>query len=484
MNDDDPVVRYDPVTLGQRIAALVSLVAATVAVGLVVGFFLSEIGWMLVALSGVAATAGGGWLAITERMPRRAWGAGLAVAGLLVVIVAFVGVAKEDGSVLLFLLEVLVFGVIAAVTARMALAHQLHEADHVAAHVWRPKRPVLLANPKSGGGKVEKFDLVDLARRRGVEVVVLEAGMDLEQLAHDAVARGADCLGMAGGDGSQALVASVAIAHGVPFVCISAGTRNHFAQDLGLDKNDPAAGLAAFTDGRLRRVDYGTVNGRLFVNNVSLGVYATVVQQDSYRDAKVETAASLLPDLLGATAEPFDLQFTADDGSQVDGAFMILVSNNPYVAGLAPDTFQRRTMDAGVLGVIAIDSATGAEAAALVTRAAVGLAGRDPHLHQFSATEFEVRSRSGSASAGIDGEALDLNTPLILRSHQQGLLMLVPPGNLAAAEERRHRGFSPADLLSVAAGHVPRRLQRSGALAAPAHGLAGSASESSPDANT
>jgi diacylglycerol kinase family enzyme len=455
-------VTYDPVTLGQRIAALVSLVAATIAVALVIGFFLSEIGWMLVALSGVAATAGGGWLAITERMPRRAWGIGLATVGLLVVIGAFVGVANEDGSVLLFLLEVLAFGVIAAVAARMALAHQLHEADEAVARIWRPQRPVLLANPKSGGGKVEKFDLVDQARSRGVEVVLLEPGMDLEQLAHDAVARGADCLGMAGGDGSQALVASVAIQHRVPFVCISAGTRNHFAQDLGLDKNDPAAGLAAFTDGRLRRVDYGTVNGRLFVNNVSLGVYATVVQQDSYREAKVETAASLLPDLLGATAEPFDLQFTAADGTAVEGSFMILVSNNPYVAGLAPDTFQRRQMDSGSLGVIAIDSATGAEAAALVTRAAVGLAGRDPHLHQFTAAEFEVRSRSGTAYAGIDGEALDLETPLVMRSHHRGLLMLVPPGNLVAAEQRRHRGFSPADLLAVAAGHVPPRLLRGG----------------------
>ena len=70
---------------------------------------------------------------------------------------------------------------------------------------------------------------------------MLDHGLDLEQLARDAIARGADCLGMAGGDGSQALVASIAVECGVPFVCVTAGTRNHFAQDLGLDREDPRA---------------------------------------------------------------------------------------------------------------------------------------------------------------------------------------------------------------------------------------------------
>ncbi len=459
MNRHESMVKYDTVTMVQRAAATIALLAAAIAVLLVLAVFVTHIGWLLVALVGIGGTAGGGWLVITERMPRRGWGLLLALASFVVVILAFAGMARERESVVPYIVPVIAAGLIAAVSTRVALAHQLHESDQ--AGRWRPKHPVLIANPRSGGGKVAEFGLVDKARELGVEVAVLEPGLDLERLARDAVNRGADCLGMAGGDGSQALVASVSIELGVPFVCISAGTRNHFAQDLGLDKNDPAAGLTAFTEGHLRRVDYGTVNDRLFVNNVSLGVYATVVQQESYRDAKVETAAALLPDLLGATSEPFDLQFTTPDGTQVDGAFMILVSNNPYVSGLALDSFQRRVMDSGALGVIAVDSATSAEAAALATRSALGLAGSDPHLHEFECSDFEVRSRAGTADAGVDGEALELPTPLRFKIHPQGLRMLVPPGNLVAAEHRRIRGFSPKDLLAVAAGHVPPRLATS-----------------------
>ena len=92
---------------------------------------------------------------------------------------------------------------------------------------------------------------------------------------------------MAGGDGSQALVASIAVEHDLPFVCVSAGTRNHFALDLGLDRRDPRQSVYAFRDAIERRVDYATVNDRFFVNNVSLGVYATIVQQEGYREAKV-----------------------------------------------------------------------------------------------------------------------------------------------------------------------------------------------------
>src|SRR4029077_20106816 len=131
------------------------------------------------------------------------------------------------------------------------------------------------------------------------------------------------------GDGSQALVASIAVEHDIPFVCVTAGTRNHFALDLGLDREDPRKSLYAFRDAVDRRIDYATVNGRFFVNNVSLGVYATIVQQESYRDAKSDVTKAMLPELLGNADRPFDLQFTGPDGSEVDGAFVIQVSNNP-----------------------------------------------------------------------------------------------------------------------------------------------------------
>jgi diacylglycerol kinase family enzyme len=95
---------------------------------------------------------------------------------------------------------------------------------------WRPadplRRPVLFVNPRSGDGKAARAGLAERAREQGIEVVILTPGQDLAALAGEAAAGGADALGMAGGDGSLAVVAAVAAAHGIPFVCVAAGTRN------------------------------------------------------------------------------------------------------------------------------------------------------------------------------------------------------------------------------------------------------------------
>ena len=320
----------------------------------------------------------------------------------------------------------------------------------------RPAHPVLLCNPWSGGGKVEKFGLVELASSLGVETVMLDHGLDLAELARDAIARGADCLGMAGGDGSQALVASIAVEHGLPFVCVTAGTRNHFALDLGLDRRDPRQSLYAFRDAIERRVDYATVNDRFFVNNVSLGVYATIVQQEGYREAKAETTRRLLPEMLGDTQEPFDLSFVTPDGTEVDGSFLVMVSNDPYVLAASPSTSQRLRLDTGQLGVFAVTAATGIQAAEVVTLALAGQGGRSRHAFEFTCETFEITSRSGTAYAGIDGEALELETPMTFRTHPGGLRMLVPEGNVEVALRRQSRQVQVRDLVHLATGAPPR----------------------------
>jgi hypothetical protein len=137
------------------------------------------------------------------------------------------------------------------------------------------------------------------ARARGIRAVELDPGSDLEHLARNAVADGADALAMAGGDGSQAIVAAIAAEHGLPYACIPAGTRNHFALDLGVDREDVVGALDAFVGGGEKRVDLAEVNGRVFVNNVSLGLYAEAVQREGYRDAKLRTILDTVPDVLG-----------------------------------------------------------------------------------------------------------------------------------------------------------------------------------------
>lgn len=441
-----------------RLWAIVSLVAG-VALAVVLVLFLVHQGvFLLVGLIGFGLSIVGGWWVVTEHMPRRAIGLlGLGL-GAVVQVVALLRAGDEDLTSLVLLAVALALLAVAVLSAQAAFGSDLRRtASAVVQRALPPRHAVLLCNPWSGGGKVAKFGLVEGARSLGVETGILDQGLDLEALAREAVAAGADCLGMAGGDGSQALVASIAVEKNLPFVCVSAGTRNHFALDLGLDRRDPRKSLRAFTDAVERRIDYATVNDRFFVNNVSLGVYAAIVQQEGYRDAKAETTRRLLPDMLGQREEPFDLQFVTPEGEEVDGCFLIMVSNNPYVLGPSLDVSQRRRLDSGRLGVFAVSASTGAQAAQVVTLALAGKGSASGSGYQFDCDTFEVRSRSGKAYAGIDGEALELETPLRFRVHPGGLRMLVPEGNVEAALRRQARDVHVSDLFALATSGTARR---------------------------
>lgn len=438
------------VSTARRAAALVGLPLLVLALVVVTLTLYRNLVSLAIGLPGLVILAAALWWLVTEIGVRRAFGAVGSVLGAAMLTIALVMALRRPEHWVLRSAAVLAILLVAFVLARMSLMRPVSRTP-----VPRPRHPVLLCNPWSGGGKVESFGLVELSEELGVETVLLDTGLDLEQLTRDAVSRGADCLGMAGGDGSQALVASVAIEHGLPFVCIPAGTRNHFALDLGLDREDPRLAMDAFRDGVERRVDYATVNDRLFVNNVSLGVYATIVQSGEYRDAKVDVTRSKLTELLGSQSEPFDLQYTTDDGEEVDGAFLVMVSNNPYVLGAKRDVSQRRELDSGRLGVFAVSTRTGAQAGNLIALAALGLRSVSRHWHEFSAPTFEVRSHSGTAYMGVDGEALEAQTPLRFRSHPGGLRMVVPRGNLEAAERRRARSVRLRDVADVARGREP-----------------------------
>jgi diacylglycerol kinase family enzyme len=440
----------------ERAYAMGSLACGVLVTASLAVFIVRNVGFLAVALVGLGLTIASAWWAITERMARRAIGVVGVALGVVGIVVALIRATPQSDHVGLRLVVValLLAGAVGLGRAAMVRELRAHDALRLTS-AGLPQHPVLICNPWSGGGKVERFGLAELATELGVEVIMLDRGLDLELLARDAVARGADCLGMAGGDGSQALVASIAVEHDLPFVCVSAGTRNHFALDLGIDREDPRSSLNAFRDGIERHIDYATVGDRLFVNNVSLGIYATIVQQEAYRDAKSETARALLPEMLGRTKEPFDLQFIDPSHGEVEGAFLIQVSNNPYVLGATLDASQRRRLDTGTLGIFAISASTGAEAAQIFALSTLGQRHRSRHWHEFTLERFQVRSRCGTAFAGIDGEALELATPLEFRIHPQGLRLLVAKGNAAAAERRRARAISARDLVAIALGRDP-----------------------------
>jgi diacylglycerol kinase family enzyme len=439
-----------------RADALVALVAVAALVVLLVVFLFQNLGALVLGLLGLGVAVGGAWWALTSRAVRRVAGVVLVVVGAGVIVGALVAVEGGAAPFVLRLVVLAALVTVVSVFARRAMTHHLQPVFVRPRPGGPPRRPVLLCNPRSGGGKVAKFGLVELATELGIATRVLDRGDDLEQLAREAVARGCDCLGMAGGDGSQALVAQIAIEHQLPFVCVSAGTRNHFAMDLGIDVEDPRASVHAFRDAVERQVDYATVNGRLFVNNVSLGVYAQIVHEDAYRDAKVQTTRDLLPEILGRQAEPYDLHFTMPDGREIDGAILVMVSNNPYVLGASPDNAHRRRLDTGQLGVFAVTTRTGAAAARLLTATAIGARRHSAFWHEFAAPAFEVRSGSVPVPAGVDGEACDLTAPLRFEIHARGLTLLVPNGNGEAAERRQARAVTVRNLVRVAGGREPR----------------------------
>jgi diacylglycerol kinase family enzyme len=173
---------------------------------------------------------------------------------------------------------------------------------------------------------------------------------DPAALAREAVARGADALGVAGGDGSLAVVAAVAAAHGLPFTCIPAGTGNHFARDLGIDRQDLIGALDAFTDGMERRIDLAEVNGRVYVNNVSLGIYGDAVRRPAYRDAKVRTLLLTAEEVLGPSEGVPKVHIVDDLGREHIGPAVLLVSNNPYALDPPATPGTRPALDSGQLG--------------------------------------------------------------------------------------------------------------------------------------
>jgi diacylglycerol kinase family enzyme len=267
---------------------------------------------------------------------------------------------------------------------------------------------------------VTRFGLKDKAEALGAEVALLEGPgtVDVAALARKAVADGADLLGVAGGDGTQALVAGIAAEHGLPFLVISAGTRNHFALDLGLDREDPAACLDGLTDGEELRVDLGVIADRTFVNNASFGAYAEVVRSPAYRDDKRGTTLQTLPDLLNGHR---GARLTAQAaGTRIDGPQALLISNDPYemsdIAGLG----RRARLDAGTLGVVAIRVDSARQAIGLLRR------GHGQGLTMLTAGEVTVDADTPQIPVGIDGETVMVPTPVRCTIQPRALRVVVP----------------------------------------------------------
>ena len=386
----------------------------------------------MLAVGAMGAAVALAWHGILRRGAPRT----LLLGAALVSIALAIGVlAIRDRVIELSVLAVGAFAASAAVRAAFA-------ARGAVGGPWTPvpapERPLLLVNPRAGGGKARRFALAQEAQARGVATVELRAGDDLAALARQAVADGVDALGIAGGDGSQAVVAAVAAEHEIPFVCVPAGTRNHFALDLGVDRDDPVGALDAFVEGVERRIDLADVNGRTFVNNVSLGVYGRAVHKSRYRQAKLWALLDVLPAVLGPDAPPPPLRFIDDRGETPSDPAAVLISNNPYALDRALGRGTRPRLDTGRLGIVVFSRPSVATAEA---------------IRAWAAAAFEAKG-TVAVRAAADGEAVVLEPPLRFAAHA---------GALRVRISRRHPGVSPSALLPRGlASVVPRLLHIAG----------------------
>lgn len=285
----------------------------------------------------------------------------------------------------------------------------------------RVKNPALIVNRWSGDGKAEKYELAKAAEKAGIRTIMLERGDDLTQLAHDAISGGADAIGMAGGDGSLGLVAAVAVERDVPFFCIPVGTRNHFALDLGLDRDDPLSALAALENGEEILIDFALANGRTFLNNMSFGVYAQAVHKEKYRAQKASTLAEVIGEAALKRESQANLRYVTPDGQRHEHAPLLLISNNLYKYSGYPDYGRRLRLDSGKLGVGAVTNLP--EDAGVASLTLDQLRG----LHEWETTSYRIESDE-PILAGVDGEALNFESPLNVSIRPKGLRVLVPVG--------------------------------------------------------
>jgi diacylglycerol kinase family enzyme len=401
--------------MSRRAGAIVAILGGAVALALAAVVFVTDFPRGLVVFACVLAALATAWVGLLRRGAQRLLG--LAIAGALIAVAVVTTVSGGNAPLLALVVVAFVLG---AGGARVAFrpSHSLPRAEP-------PRHPVLFVNPRSGDGRAARVGLVAEAEKRGIDTVELGPGQDLAELVRAEVGRGADGLAMAGGDGSQALVAAIAAEHDLPYACIPAGTRNHFALDLGVDRGDVVGALDAFIDGGERYVDLGEVNGRVFVNNVSLGVYAEAVSQDRYRASKLRTLLDTLADTLGPEGVAGELRWTDPDGAAQRSTALILVSNNVYLLGPTLGSGTRPRMDEGVLGIVDFHPPTPGDDAQIA------------RWREIAAAELEIDA-DAPVPLGVDGEAMVLEPPLRFR---------IRPRALRVRIAHSHPGASPsADL--------------------------------------
>ena len=276
---------------------------------------------------------------------------------------------------------------------------------------------VVFVNPKSGADETSPDDLRDLFPGHRIEEC---EPARLAARIGNALADGADFIGVAGGDGTIRLAAEVLVGQEVPLLPIPAGTRNHFAHDVGVQDLDAAAKAVA---GRIIEIDVGRVNGRHFVNNSSIGLYPKVVVRREVHQRHVRKG------LANIVAAYEQIRAGERVTIEIDGVthlvWMVFVGNGEYGEGLL-DLADRESMDRNILDLRVVRGDRPLSRLRIVGALLLGRLARSPLVLRQHRSSLTVRPRRTEVEVALDGEVEVLKTPLKYESVPHALRVLVP----------------------------------------------------------
>lgn len=425
------------------------VVAAIATLGLIVisiaELALTSLVILILLILALASGAFGAWLIFTGTNMRLVVGwifltlSAVAVVGFLYQLTSNLNDPLLVRIIVLLLLYTFLVGV---------LRREYWRQKRLTAQAKSPKKlpsAVLIINPKSGGGRAIKANIPQKAKKLEITTIITQKGDSIEELARQAVTDGAKILGVSGGDGTLGAVAKVAIEEDLPLVVLPGGTRCHFARDVGFDPKDISDALVSF-HGVERRVDVGSINGRIFLNNASFGLYADVVDKPEYRNHKVRTTREVLRSLLNGDTPYYPLDFSDDKRKKHQHAAQILVGVNAYETVNIFELGRRHEMDRGVLQITAVMKLTDELIGQMMGTIVLNQSFEDSntgHVEQWEATKFSVNSKNKKLVVGVDGEREEYATPVKLEILPKALRLMVPPEGM---RKRPDNPLSPKTL--------------------------------------
>lgn len=281
----------------------------------------------------------------------------------------------------------------------------------------------------------EKLSRIFAENGTPASILLADSGVQIPELARRAVKENSQIIVAGGGDGTVNAVANELMGSSITLGVLPLGTLNHFAKDLHIPQELEAAARNLIT-GRAIPVDVGEVNGRIFLNNSSLGIYPRIVRHSEEEQKKkgrhkwVAFAQASLSVLRHYSL--LRVRLLLDGKELLLKTPLVFIGNNKYeMEGL--NIGERKRLDAGELSLVV---ANGAGRVDLVRLAFLALFGRLHEASDFDALitkQFSIETRGPKTSVSMDGEVNQMSTPLNYLTHPGALRVIVPVNNVSGS---------------------------------------------------